>query len=310
MQQPIALLIKEEAKRIGFSACGIAKPEYLGKQKQYLTEWIEKKYHAGMKYMEATVENRTDPHKLFDEVKSIVVVSLDYNSSIDLSAFSGIKISRYALGKDYHIVMKQKLNLLLGFIKENCHGSEGKIFVDTAAVMEKVWAEKAGIGWIGKNTLHINKNNGSFHFLGVLMLNIPMDADKPSTNLCGDCQKCLETCPTNALVAPYVLEAGKCLSYITIESKKEIEPETAKKSKGWIFGCDLCQNVCPWNITAEKKCTPDFEPLKVSKDLLEMGFASLNESEFSEKFRYSPIGRANFHILKKNTEKIIHHKYL
>jgi epoxyqueuosine reductase len=296
----LSSLIKKEASLIGFSNCAFAKVESLAKQKTYLSEWLKKEYHSQMKYLENHFEKRIDPRILFEGAKSMVVVSLNYYSDIDLCKNSNYKISKYAYGIDYHLILKEKLNLLLASIKKENVNCKGKICVDSAPVMEKVWAEKSGIGWIGKNTCLINKKIGSFHFLGELILNIDLDYDIPAKNYCGNCKKCIDACPTNALKEPYVLDANKCLSFLTIESKQKMSDEFAKKSKGWIFGCDICQDICPWNKFAKKHTVKEFEPLDVTKKLIDDGCYSFSNMEFADKFKKSPIIRADYQVLKQN----------
>jgi len=303
MNSQLSTLIKEESTRIGFSECGFAQADYLIKQKSIFSEWIVRQYHSQMKYMENHIDKRLDPRLLFEGAKSIVVCSINYYTNIDIETDSNYKISKYAYGKDYHLVLKERLSLLLDFIKKynNC---EGKICVDSAPIMEKVWAEKSGIGWIGKNTCLINKKSGSFSFLGALILNIELDYDKPSKNYCGNCNKCIDACPTKALFKPYSLNANKCLSYLNIESKEPIPDEIAEKSNGWIFGCDICQNACPWNRFAKQHSIKEFEPLEATINLAKKGLHAYSESEFKAKFKESAISRVKYSVIKQNILKI------
>jgi len=304
MNTNLSLSIKEEAYQIGFSYCGFAKAEYLAKQKVFFNEWLEKKHHSQMKYMENHVDKRLDPRLLFERAKTIVVCSINYYTNTDIAKDSNYKISKYAYGKDYHLVVKEKLSLLLNFIKHNNSHCEGKICVDSAPILEKAWAEKSGIGWIGKNTCLINKKSGSYNFLGALILNIELDYDKPSKNYCGNCNKCIDACPTKALLKPYSLNANKCLSYLNIESKEPIPDEIAEKSNGWIFGCDICQNVCPWNRFAKQHHIKEFEPLEATMNLAKKGHYAYSESEFKVQFKESAISRVKYNVIKQNILKI------
>ncbi len=304
MNPDLSFLIKEEANRIGFTDCGISKADFLSTKKTYLCECLENKYHSQMNYMENHLDKRLDPRVLFEGAKSVVVVSLNYYNDLELLNKAKYKISKYAWGKDYHLIIKNKLYLLQNFIKQKSANCKVKVCVDTAPVMEKVWAEKSGIGWIGKNTCHINKKNGSFHFLGELILDIELEYDKPSKNYCGNCNKCVDACPTNALEKPYCLNANNCISYLTIESKKQMSDDIIKKSKGWIFGCDICQDVCPWNKIAKPNQVDEFKPMIATIELAKNGCKSISNEEFNNCFKESAIYRADYNVIKKNIEQI------
>jgi epoxyqueuosine reductase len=308
MNPGLSLLIKNEAKRLGFTNCGIAHADFLSVQEERLVHWLEKKQHSGMHYMEKHLDKRLDPRLLFEEAKSIVSVTLNYYTEDLPNDNCGCRISKYAYGNDYHFVLKEKLQLLMDQIRQLKHDVQGKIFVDSAPVMEKVWAEKAGIGWIGKNTILINKQYGSFQFLGEIILDIELEYDKVSENHCGNCSLCLDACPTNALSEPYMLDAGKCLSYKTIESEEEMTDYFIARSNGWVFGCDICQDVCPWNKEAKLHQVKEFEPLKETVDLINNGCDSFSKDTFKAKFGNSALSRVNYDILCRNEEKYLHFK--
>ncbi len=299
MNSDLSVLIKEEAIRIGFSDCGFAKADFLQEQKGHFCEWLSKKYHAGMRYMENNIEKRVDPRALFEDAKTVVVVSLNYYTDVDMLA--KFKIAKYAYGADYHWVMKKKLNLLLEFINQRDPDCKAKICVDTVPILEKAWAERAGIGWIGKNTCLINKKKGSFLFLGELILNIELEYDSPAENYCGTCKRCIDACPTNALTEPYMLNANNCISYQTIESNEQIPDDIRKKSNGWIFGCDICQNVCPWNKFAIKHNINEFDAVEAVLKFADLGFDAFSLPGFEKSTRDAAISRVNkYYSTKKD----------
>ena len=238
--------IKAEAKRLGFSDCGITKACFLDKDASYLKQWIDKGYHADMNYMSENSEKRKDPELLVKNTKSIVSVLLNYYPQY--SQPDGFpRISKYAYGKDYHVVLKKKLDILLQFIQNNIAKAEGRVFVDSAPVFEKAWAQRAGLGWQGKNTCLITKEFGSWVFIGEILLDMDLAYDEPMKNYCGSCAACIDSCPTNAIVSEKTIDSNKCISYQTIENKTEIPEHLKGKMNNYIFGCDICQNVCPWN---------------------------------------------------------------
>lgn len=298
----ISYLIKQKALELGFAAIGFSKANFLEKESQQLKKWLYNDLHGEMHYMENHFEKRTDPRKLVESAKSVISVLYNYfpeKNQID----NTYKISKYAYGKDYHYVVKEKLNLLFDFIHTEISKIEGRAFVDSAPVMDKVWAAKSGLGWIGKNTNLISKEFGSFFFIGELIIDLELEYDKAIKDYCGTCTKCIDACPTNAL-KPYQLDARKCISYLTIEKKGEIPEEFKGKWDNWIFGCDICQDVCPWN---PKAIFHNQDQFLISDQLQEMkkeDWQNLQKSDFKKLFNNSPVERTKFEGLKRNIEFI------
>jgi epoxyqueuosine reductase len=297
----ITSFIKNLAIELGFDACGIAKAGSLKRDAVRLDTWLIAKYHADMKYMENYFDKRTDPTKLVEGAKSVIVVFQNYFPQKDIFSDKEIKISKYAYGEDYHKVMKDKLFLLFEKIKQEAGELNGRVFVDSAPVLEKAWAREAGLGWIGKNSLLLNKKLGSFFFIGEIIVDLELEYDKPYESFdCANCTRCIDACPTRAIVSNGVIDSEKCLSYNTIENKEEIPSYIKPNMKGWIFGCDICQDVCPWN----KKVTPhkvkEFEPNSLLVSLTKEKMLSMTEDEFNESFRNSPLKRAKYKGIRRN----------
>ena len=295
--------IKTKAKTLGFMSCGISKAGFLEEEAPNLEYWLNKNMNGEMSYMERNFDMRLDPTKIVEGAKS--VISLTYNYYTEkTSKDSNFKISKYAYGNDYHFVIKNKLKDLFEYIKEKTGDINGRVFVDSAPVLERAWAKKSGLGWIGKNTNLISKKNGSFFFLCEIILDLELEYDHIDTDHCGSCTACIDACPTNAIVEPYVVDGTRCISYYTIELKNNI-PDYAKNTyDDWIFGCDICQDVCPWN----KFSKPHKEPLFNSDD----EFLSINKNDwiemtketFNKVFKNSAIKRAGFDGIKRNIEFI------
>lgn len=285
--------IKQHALNLGFSKIGFANPEKLEVEGRKLAEWLSNNYHGDMKWMEEDIEKRLDPKLIFPKVKSVIVLAANYYSDIRRSKDIGVgKISRYAWGDDYHIVVKNKLNTLLTYIKAINPKADGKVYVDSGSVMEKIWAQRAGIGWQGKHSILISPQFGSCFFIGIIFINLELEADNNINDQCGDCTLCIDACPTNAIVEPYVLDARKCISYQTIENKGTMEPELTGKFQNWIYGCDICQDVCPWNqkfatVTKNSEFYP--REYNINPNLSEL--ESISSEQFMEKFKNSPIKR-------------------
>jgi epoxyqueuosine reductase len=300
--------IKTEAYRLGFSACGIARVMPLENESENLAKWLNSNYNGEMKYMENYFDMRLNPALLVEDAKSVISLAYNYYSSKKQVEDAPI-ISKYAYGMDYHIVIKEKLNLLLDFIRQEDNNIEGRCFVDSAPVLEKSWAQRSGIGWRGKNSSIIINNKGSFHFLAELILNIELEYDNPATNKCGACVRCIESCPTGAIVTPYVIDARKCISYLTIELKNEIPDSFSNKLAGRVYGCDICQDVCPWNI---RFATENNESLLApSPDLLNKtkeNWENLSEKEFKSLFRKSAVKRAKYSKLRQNIINVTNNK--
>ncbi|MCK4661743.1 MAG: tRNA epoxyqueuosine(34) reductase QueG [Bacteroidales bacterium] len=297
-------IIKTEAKRLGFVDCGISKVQYLKNEEIYLKEWLDKDMHGEMKYMENHFEKRLDPSKLVEGAKSIISVLFNYYSSENQKDTDAPKISKYAYGKDYHHIIKNKLNKLLHFINSNITKVNGRYFTDSAPVLERVWAKEAGLGWIGKNSLLINKKYGSFCFIGELIIDIELEYDKPIKDYCGTCNKCVESCPVNAIIKPFVVDASKCISYFTIEKKGNIPDNMKGKFNNWIFGCDICQNVCPWNKKLETNYENAFIPKQEMLKMTKNDWYNLTQEKFNLLFKDSPIQRTKYSGLKRNIEFI------
>jgi epoxyqueuosine reductase len=298
-KKPYSDLIKSEAQRLGFADCGIAKATLLHTESANLKEWLNDGRHGDMQYMGNHLEKRINPQKLVDKAKSVISVIYNYYPS-HTQQEATYKISKYAYGKDYHFILKDKLRSLFSYLQGIIPEVQGRAFVDTAPVMDKVWAQKAGLGWIGKNTNLINPRLGSYVFIGELIVDIELDYDTPIKDYCGNCRKCIDACPTGALTGPYQIDASKCISYITIEKKGELPSEFQNKMNKWIFGCDACQDVCPWNRKAIPHQT---EELKPHPDLLKFkdeDWENLTKEKFNELFRKSAVKRTKYSGLKRN----------
>ena len=296
-------LIKNEAKRLGFISCGISKAEFLEDEAPRLEKWLKSNMHGEMKYMENYFDKRLDPTKLVEGAKSIV--SLAYNYYPNNFQKEGVpKISKYAYGKDYHYVIKEKLKQLLSYIKEEVGEVYGRVFVDSAPILEKAWASKGGIGWVGKNSNLITKQVGSYYFLAELIIDLDLDYDTIETDHCGECRACIDSCPTEAIVEPYVVDGSKCISYFTIELKENIPNEFKGKFNDWIFGCDICQDVCPWNKFSKPHKEPLFNLSSQKMDLSENQWKEITEETFNRVFKNSPLKRAGYNGLKRNLNYI------
>lgn len=299
--QTSSTLIKSKAIELGFSACGIAPVRKLEEEEVRLQNYLNQNYHGEMGYMANHFEKRLDPEKLVPGAKSIIVVLLNYFPE-QLQTGSGVPlISKYAYGKDYHFVIKEKLQQLFNFINDNIVPIEGRIFTDSAPVLERAWAVQAGLGWIGKNGLLLNKEMSSFFFIAELIIDLELEYDQPyQKEHCGSCTQCLSACPTQAFVKPYVLDARKCISYLTIELKGEI-PETFRpKLMRRAFGCDICQDVCPWNQRPKPHVVEEFRPHPGLLKMNKADWENLSEKQFSELFHQSAVKRAGYEKLKRN----------
>ena len=295
-------LIKAEAKRLGFDYVGVSKAAFLEEEAPRLENWLNNNMHGQMSYMQNYFDKRLDPRLLVPGAKSVISLLLNYFPSENQVDDTAPKISKYAYGKDYHIVIKEKLNQLLEFIKENIGEVDGRAFVDSAPVMDKAWAKKSGLGWIGKNSNLINKSSGSFYFIAELILDLDLEYDGAVKDYCGTCTKCIDACPTDAIIAPYVVDGSKCISYFTIELKENIPDDVKGKMENRMFGCDICQDVCPWNRFSK----PHQEPLfKANEELLGMkkeDWIELTEETFRRVFKDSAVKRTKFTGLKRNIE--------
>ena len=283
--------------------CGIAKAGLLEEEAPRLENWLKQGMQGEMHYMENHFDKRLDPRLLVDGAKSVISLGLNYYTEQAQSDPSAPKISKYAFGEDYHQVIKAKLKQLLELINEKIGEVNGRAFVDSAPVLDKAWAKKAGLGWIGKNTNLINTKKGSFFFLAELIVDIELEYDIPSTaDHCGTCTRCIDACPTEAIVAPYVVDGSRCISYLTIELKNEIPREFAGKMDNWMFGCDVCQDVCPWNRFSVLNHEPAFQPTEPLLEMDRSDWEEITEEVFQKVFKNSAVKRTKFSGLKRNIE--------
>lgn len=292
--------IKKEAQRLGFDFCGISKVQVLDDDARRLEAWLNKGLHGTMKYMEHYFEQRIDPSKLVDDAKSVISLLFNYYNDDTQLEKTPPKISKYAFGKDYHFVIKEKLYQLLQSIRDRAGNVNARVFVDSGPVLERTWAAKSGLGWIGKNGNLINKQHGSFFFLAEIILDIDLNYDQPIKDYCGTCTRCLDACPTKAIAADKVIEADKCISYFTIELNGEIPQLMKGKFEGWMFGCDICQDVCPWNRFSKPHHETQLMP---SPELLAMksgDWEEITEEVYRKLFKDSPLKRAKFEGLRRN----------
>ena len=293
--------IKSEALRLGFLSCGISKSGFLEEEAPRLERWLNQNQHGQMSYMENHFDKRLNPNLLVEDAKSVVSLLLNYYPS-EFQNEESYKISKYAYGQDYHFVIKEKLNQLLHSIQENIGEVSGRAFVDSAPVLDKAWAAKSGLGWIGKNSNLITKSVGSFYFVAELIIDLDLEYDHTTTDHCGTCTACIDACPTEAIVAPYVVDGSKCISYFTIELKENIPSEMKGKFNDWAFGCDICQDVCPWNKFSKSHNEPLFNP---HHDLLAMtkkDWEEITEETFKKVFKNSAVKRTEFKGLKRNID--------
>ena len=292
-------LIKQQAKRLGFDYCGIAKAERLNEDAQRLEAWLSHDYHGKMGYMANHFDKRVDPRLLVDGAKSVITLMLNYCPEEELPN-SNFKISKYAYGQDYHIVIREKLNQLLEYIREEIGEVAGRGFVDSAPVLERAWAVKSGLGWVGKNGNLISRKSGSFFFLATLILDLDLELDSPfKTDHCGTCTRCIDACPTDAILPNKVVNGSQCISYYTIELKEAFSEQTPPW-KDWIFGCDICQDVCPWNRFSKPHSTPAFQASDEHSNFAAMGYESITQETFSKVFSKSAIKRAKFDFFLRN----------
>lgn len=295
------MLIKTEATRLGFDACGIAKAVALDDDARRLESWLHKGFGAGMLWMEKHFDLRIDPRKLVPGAKSVITLLLNYYPE-EQQQPEAPRIAKYAWGMDYHDVIRARLNELLAFIKVNIGEVEGRGFVDSAPVLERSWAVRSGLGWVGKNGNLLNKKTGSFFFIATLITDLDLDADPPfSTDHCGSCTRCLDACPTGAIVSPSVIDANRCISYLTIELKDAMIPqEYQPKMNDWMFGCDICQDVCPWNRFSRPTTEPAFAPIPEILDLSRQEWEALSEEAFRKIFKGSPLKRPKWKGIQRN----------
>lgn len=294
-------LIKAEAQKLGFLFCGISEAGFLEAEAPRLESWLKKGFHGEMSYMENHFDKRLDPRLLVDDAKSVISLGLNYYSDQQQLDPDAPKISRYAFGADYHDIIKKKLFTLLDIIREQIGEVGGRAFVDSAPVLDRAWAKKAGMGWIGKNGNLISKQKGSFFFLAELIIDLELEHDiEPTKDHCGSCTRCVDACPTQAIVAPSVVDGSRCISYLTIELKNEIPQEFKGKTDNWMFGCDVCQDVCPWNRFSVLNQETAFQPPPELLAMTKADWEEITEDTFKKVFKNSPVKRTKFSGLTRN----------
>ncbi len=294
------LLLKNEAKRLGFENCGISKARFLNEEATRLEQWLKNGFHGKMQYMENYFDKRLDPRLLVDGAKSVISLSFNYfpTKHQDESTY---KIAKYAYGEDYHYILKSKLKTLLCFIQDTIGEVHGRAFVDSAPVMERSWAEISGLGWRGKNSLLLQKSKGSYFFLAELIIDAELVYDTPyKTNHCGSCTKCIDACPTKAILPNNTIDGSKCISYFTIELKNEIPAFVRGKFDNWIFGCDICQDVCPWNRFSTPHSEEKLNPHPNLLEMTKQDWQEITEDVFKKIFKKSAVKRTKFNGLKRN----------
>ena len=300
----ITAKIKNKAKELGFLHCGISKAEFLEEEAPRLEKWLKQGFHGEMGYMENYFDKRLDPTLLVPGAKS--VISLLYNYFPEKQQpDDSFKLAKYAYGKDYHFVIKDKLKDFLHWIHKEFGEVEGRVFVDSAPILEKAWAQKSGLGWIGKNSNLLTKQIGSFYFLAEIILDLALEYDAPVTDHCGKCTACIDACPTQAIEHPKIVNGSKCISYATIELKSEIPSYFKDKMEDWMFGCDICQDVCPWNRFSKPHSEPAFTPHSAIQDYSKKEWIELTKELFDEIFRKSAVKRTKYEGLKRNIKFLI-----
>jgi epoxyqueuosine reductase len=296
-------IVKKVARELGFDYCGIAQAKRLEEDERKLTNWLQKGLHGNMHYMENYFDLRVDPTRLVPGAKSVITLLLNYYPS-EKQEDSAPRISKYAYGKDYHLIIKEKLYAFLAELKASIGAIEGRGFVDSAPVLERAWAREAGLGWIGKNGNLIHKNAGSFYFIATLITDLKLQADDPFTkDFCGTCNRCVEACPTGAILPEKVIDGSRCISYYTIELKSHIKPTLEKgQLDGWLFGCDTCQDVCPWNRFSKPHTNKNFNAIPEILQLNTSQWEEMTEETFKQVFGNSPLQRTRFKGIKRNLQ--------
>ena len=298
-KQKYSDLIKSEAKRLGFLSCGISKAQFLEEEASRLEKWLNNNMHGEMQYMENHFDKRLDPRKLVDNSKSVISLLLNYYPEQEQTANS-YKLSKYAYGTDYHFIIKDKLKLLLNYIQDEIGEVQGRAFVDSAPVLDKAWAAKSGLGWIGKHSNLLTQQVGSFYFIAELIVDLELDYDSITSDHCGTCTACIDACPTEAITEPYVVDGSKCISYFTIELKENLPTEFKGKFDDWMFGCDVCQDVCPWNRFSKPHNEPLFNPHPELLSMTKKDWEEITEDTFKKVFQKSAVKRTKFSGLKRN----------
>jgi epoxyqueuosine reductase len=293
-------IVKQEAALLGFDFCGISTADFLEKEAPQLESWLNNNYHGKMAYMANYFDKRLDPRLLVPGAKSVISLMINYYPEKTQVHDDAPKISKYAYGADYHEVIRNKLNLFIEKLTEKIGPIEGRAFVDSAPVMDKAWAKKSGMGWMGKNTNIINKNKGSFFFIAELITDIVLTADHAVKDYCGTCTRCIDACPTDALFTPYQLDASKCISYLTIELKEEIPNAFKGQFQNWAFGCDICQDVCPWNRFSKTHQQQDLNANELILQMTKKDWIEMTEDVFKRVFKKSAVKRTKYKGLMRN----------
>ena len=294
-------LIKTKASAFGFQSCGISKADFLEEEASHLEKWLKNNHHGEMKYMENYFDKRLDPRLLVEGSKSVISLSYNYFPEEKLQK-ENFKIAKYAYGEDYHEVIKEKLRNLVAELQEEIGEFSFRVFVDSAPVLEKAWAKKSGIGWVGKNSNLITKKYGSFYFLAEIICDLDLVEDSPVTDHCGSCTKCIDSCPTQAIISDKIIDGSKCISYATIELKDQIPDFFKDKMDDWMFGCDVCQDVCPWNRFSAPTLEEKFQPNSQLKNFTKQEWKDITQEVFSSVFRKSAVKRTKFAGLKRNLD--------
>lgn len=294
-------LIKSKAMAFGFQSCGISKADFLEEEAPHLEQWLKNNFHGEMKYMENYFDKRLDPRLLVEGSKSVISLSYNYFPE-EIQTNKDFKLAKYAYGEDYHDVIKDKLRLMIAELQEEIGEFSFRVFVDSAPVLEKAWAKKSGIGWVGKNSNLITKKNGSFYFLAEIICDLDLIQDYEVTDHCGSCTKCIDACPTQAIVSDKIIDGSKCISYATIELKDQIPDFFKNKMEDWMFGCDICQDVCPWNRFSAPTLEEKFRPNSEIKNFTKQEWKDITQEVFSTVFRKSAVKRTKFAGLKRNLD--------
>lgn len=299
-KEQYAKIIKAEAKRLGFLSCGISKAEFLEEEAPRLEHWLHNNMHGNMHYMENHFDKRLDPTLLVEGSKSVISLTYNYYTDAVQQDADAPKISKYAYGVDYHYVIKDKLNQLLEYIKDEIGDVPGRAFVDSAPIMEKAWAKKSGLGWIGKHSNLITQKVGSYYFIAELIVDLDLEVDHAVTDHCGSCTACIDACPTQAITEPYKVDGSKCISYFTIELKENIPSEMKGQLDHWMFGCDVCQEVCPWNRFSKNHSEPLFNPNPKLLSMSKKDWEEITQETFNKVFKKSAVKRTKYAGLKRN----------
>ena len=293
-------LIKNKAIELGFSSCGISKARHLHEEEEKFEKWLSQGYQGSMNYLEKNLDKRLDPRKLVPGAQSVISLSYNYFPKEKIDKKNNFILSKYAYGKDYHKVIRKKLKILFNYMKEKIGDVDGRVFVDSAPVHERAWAKLSGIGWIGKNSLLINERKGSYFFLSEIICDLELEYDTITKDRCGKCTQCIDACPTDAITSAQVIDANKCISYLTIENKKEIPNELKSNLNDAIFGCDICQDVCPWNKFSRPHKEDSFKPKLELSSLRKRDWIELTEDTFNKIFEGSAVKRAKYEGIIRN----------